>query len=571
MGTIVSKQKKNQTYYYYVESARVNGKPRVVYQKYLGRAERIAKAFEDTGALEAPKYSIVQEFGTVCALYELARQLEVIELINRFCPKRQQGLSIGEYMVLAAINRAVAPVSKAKICDWYNKTVLYRLLPAKNSWLSSKRFWDNMELLSSEAMEKIEDELTSSIVKRYGVKTDYLLYDTTNFFTFVDTKSKSKLPQRGKCKSKRTDLKIVGLAMMVSPDFNLPLFHETYPGNVHDTQEFHQVIDRLKRRMHKAGLEGGRITVVFDKGNNSLDNIDKIFDDKKQAFHVVGSLKFSEHKELLDIPKKEFTLVPEYSQDGVTAYRLKKTVYNREMTLVLVHNPALLEGQLQGINCHLEKCTAKLTKLKQRLMMRREGRVKKGKKPTVKSVEKNLKNILSDDYMQYIFETTLTEEEGHILLDFNLSQEKLEYVKERYLGKTLLFTDNHDWSTAKIIAAYRSLYHIESAFKQMKDTTFLGFRPIYHWTDQKIKVHAFYCVLALRLCCLLNRVLHENGLKMSINKMLSLLSDIKQVINIYPKKGGSKKDREIYSLTKLSPEQKKMAEILDILKYKVVG
>jgi len=105
----------------------------------------------------------------------------------------------------------------------------------------------------------------------------------------------------------------------------------------------------------------------------------------------------------------------------------------------------------------------------------------------------------------------------------------------------------------------------------MKDTTFLGFRPIYHWTDQKIKVHAFYCVLALRLCYLLNRILHENGLKMSIDKMLSMLSDIKQVINIYPKKGSSKKDREIHSLTKLSSEQKKVAKILDILKYKVVG
>ena len=105
----------------------------------------------------------------------------------------------------------------------------------------------------------------------------------------------------------------------------------------------------------------------------------------------------------------------------------------------------------------------------------------------------------------------------------------------------------------------------------MKDTTFLGFRPIYHWTDQKIKVHAFYCVLALRLCSLLKRILHENGVTVSINKMLSLLSEIKQVITVYPKKGESKKDRKTYSLSKLSPEQKKIADILDILKHELVG
>lgn len=303
--------------------------------------------------------------------------------------------------------------------------------------------------------------------------------------------------------------------------------------------------------------------------------MDKIFGKEKKdlAFHVVGSLKFSEHKELLDIPKKDLTAVPEYREDKVTAYRLQKRVYDHEMTVCIVHNPALLEGQLQGINDNIEKCIEKLNVLQQRLLKRKNGQIKKGKKPTAESAKKNLQDILSADYMQHIFETAITEEEeeGHILLDFNFSTEKLEYVKERYLGKTLLFTDNHDWSTAKIISAYRSLYHVESTFKQMKDTTFLGFKPVHHWTDQKIRVHAFYCVLALRLCCLLKRILYKNGITISINKMLSLLSNIKQVITVYPKKGESKKDREVYSISKLSPEQKKIADILDVLKYKLVG
>jgi len=99
MGSIIPKKKKNQVYYYNVESARVNGKPRIVLQKYLGRAERIAKAFEEDGVLETPKYSIVQEFGAVCALYELAERLELVNVIDRYCPKREQGLSVGQYML----------------------------------------------------------------------------------------------------------------------------------------------------------------------------------------------------------------------------------------------------------------------------------------------------------------------------------------------------------------------------------------------------------------------------------------------------------------------------------------
>ncbi|MDH7526262.1 MAG: transposase, partial [Peptococcaceae bacterium] len=91
------------------------------------------------------------------------------------------------------------------------------------------------------------------------------------------------------------------------------------------------------------------------------------------------------------------------------------------------------------------------------------------------------------------------------------------------------------------------------------------------WTDQKIRVHAFYCVLALRLCLILRKMLYENGIFLSVNKMLSLLEKIKQVVTIYPKKGESKKDLEVYSQTKLTPKLKKMASIFDILKYIKVG
>ncbi len=118
MGTIIKKKKKKQFYYYYVESARVNGKPRIVNQRYLGRAEKILQAFDVLDSMKSPVYSLVYEFGAVCALYELARELKIIELIDTYCSKRDQGLSIGEYMFLAAVNRALAPCSKSKLAGF---------------------------------------------------------------------------------------------------------------------------------------------------------------------------------------------------------------------------------------------------------------------------------------------------------------------------------------------------------------------------------------------------------------------------------------------------------------------
>jgi transposase len=274
VATIIKKKKKNQLYYYLVESARIDGKPRIVHQQYLGRAEEIAKKCSRSTNLDTPKYSIPMEFGAVCALYEIARELRVVELIDEYARKRNQDLSIGAYMLIAAINRAVAPTSKLQIADWYARTMLKRLLPADKRMLSSQRFWDHMSLLSDESIENFEDAFAELIVNKYHLSTDCLIYDATNFFTYIDTESESELAQRGHSKEKRFDLKIVGLAMMVTPDFNVPLFHEVYPGNRSDSVEFDRALAKLKGRFTRICGEPQSVTLVFDKGNNSGPNID---------------------------------------------------------------------------------------------------------------------------------------------------------------------------------------------------------------------------------------------------------------------------------------------------------
>src|SRR5207248_834242 len=84
-------------------------------------------------------------------------------------------------------------------------------------------------------------------------------------------------------------------------------------------------------------------------------------------------------------------------------------------------------------------------------------------------------------------------------------------LKEHQLGKRILFTDQKSWSNEQIILAYRSQSQVESAFADMKDHHFLSWEPMFHWTDSKIRVHAFYCVLAWTLASLL-RPQFEQGM-----------------------------------------------------------
>lgn len=568
MASIIKKKIKGQIYYYLVESKRIDGKPRYTNQIYLGKATDIVDKLKNIEELQKPRKAAVFSFGIETALLQLAERLDLVDIINRHVGKRSQGISVGEYMLLAAINRAANPVSKNKIGDWYEGTVLKRLLRFKKSQLSSQRFWDNMDLLKKEHIEGIEAELAARMVKEFDIDLECLLYDATNFFTYIDTNTQSQLAQRGHCKSKRNDLRIIGLALMVSRDFHIPLFHETYPGNAPDAVQFGSVIKRLTERvLDIQNDEHHKVTLVFDKGNNSQDS-QKAVD--PNVFRVVSSLVPTHHTDLLQVPRDKYVPLDKERHPGVCVYRTTKKVYGRNRTVLVVYNEKLFLGQMQGINKSITKCAGKLEALKTRLDNRAAGLIKGGRKPTVASVQKQVKEILSVRYVKDLFDVNVYEKDGFARLSFSFNESSLKHLQEYLLGKTILFTDNNDWSNEDIVAAYRGQSKIEDAFKRMKDPHFLSWSPQFHWTDQKIMVHSFYCVLALMLCSLLRQELHRHGIEASIPCMLEKLSGIKEVLTVYDQSRKGKKQRQYLTLTEMDEVQQKMFDVLNLNQYKFV-
>ena len=81
---------------------------------------------------------------------------------------------------------------------------------------------------------------------------------------------------------------------------------------------------------------------------------------------------------------------------------------------------------------------------------------------------------------------------------------------------------------------------VEAAFRQMKDTEHLSVRPIFHWTDEKINVHLFSCVLAYRLCCLAVKELADKGIGITINDLLGGMSEIRRVTTFFGDLGGTR-------------------------------
>jgi transposase len=531
MASIIKKKiKDNNYYYYYVESKRINGKLTYVNQRYLGTAESVLSKLSTVSSMPEPLYSVILDFADVALLIDIAKRLRVTEVINKYAKKRNQGVSVGDYILLAAINRAVAPTSKSDIAKWYAQTILSRLLPVNEKSLSSQNYWNHM-CLSDDILADIDCELVRNIVDIYKVDTTHLIYDATNFFTYIDTMQDSSLAKRGHCKSKRNDLRIVGLSMMITPDCNIPLLYDTYPGNMPDSKQFSTMLNKLKARYEQISSRKSDITIVFDRGNNSQDNIDLLEQEQFPLFYV-GGLKRNQCADLFEIDKTLFAPVTGKSFEKVTAYRTTKNVYNRDMTVIVTYNQNLSDGQMQGILMNIEKTYQTLFHIQIKLLNRAYGNVTKGRAPSSASIEKQVKSALKTEFMEEVFDFELSTFNGLPSLQFNLNEGNLESLKNRILGKTVLFTNRHSWTTDEIVASYRSAWHIEHAFRQMKNPDHLTVRPLFHWTDQKIKIHIFYCVLAYRLCCLLQKELSELNINDSLNHILDELKDLKYVITI---------------------------------------
>jgi transposase len=542
-------------YWYARECQRVEGKPRIVWQKYLGKAETIVNAVDAAAAAPKPQEIVLGEFGAAAALYDLTTRLDLIATIDRHAAKRTQGISVGTYITLAALNRCLAPTSKARFAQWYEGTVLRRLLPVPPGALTSQRFWQHMSYLDADQIAAIEQDLTATLIKRFHIDLSCLLYDTTNFATFIDSFNEaSTLAQRGKSKQKRSDLRLVGLALLVTRDFHIPLFHQVYAGNAHDATVFASVTEQLLGRYQLFARQVDGITLVYDKGNNSEDNQRAV---DTTPYHFVGSVSPAQHADLLAVAREKFHALAGDDLAGTLAYRTRKTVLGADRAVVVTFNPELFLTQSSTILRELRKATHRLKDLQHALATASGPR-----KRTRAAVEADVQGILHARHLKELVHVTVTDTPAPALA-FEVDQAAWTRLQDTLLGKNILFTDQNGWSDEEIVRAYRSQYHIEDAFKRMKDPHFVSWRPLWHWTDQKIRVHAFYCVLALLLAALLRRTLAEQQLALSITQILETLSQVKEVALVYP---GRARQPQI-GYTRFTPLQRQLVAALKLDRF----
>jgi transposase len=495
MASIQARTSRGKKYWSIVESRRINGKPRSVVLEYLGTPETLLHRLKHQEKLSLKSYS----HGDTRALLHVAEELDVIQTINQHIPENKlgdkqirDGLSVGASLLLAAIGRACHPTSKMGWIEWSKETSLEYCLRASFKKLNSQHFWDQMNALPTDVIPMIEEELVARLVKCYQIESDCLFFDTTNFFTFIDsTNSHCDLPKRGKNKQKRYDLRQIGMALLVTRKEQFPLFHTVYEGNKADAKVFKEELTQMLERLHKVFTEVSAITLVFDKGNNSKDNFASL--DKENCYYVAGLVP-SYFKALLKVANQHFSSM-KIEDDELPIYRLKEKIWGQERTCVVTISAQLKEGQIRGIEQHLEKKYIVLNELKQKL---------ERDKPKVKLLKDDLKQklqqIIRGQFIEEILKFDLIKlDDDQFSFHYYVDSGAYELLKQELLGRQIIVTNRHEWASEDILKAYRGQCKVEYAFRTLKNPYHLAIRPQYHWTDQKIKVHFLICIIAYML------------------------------------------------------------------------
>ena len=535
-----------RTYWRIVESRRIQGKPRPVPLLYLGSADELLNRL-----LQAPQGELrIRSFqhGDVAALKAAADRLGVVEIIDRHVPERARGLSVGTTLLLAALNRAIRPRSKRGWAAWAQQTSLARLFPqVQLERLTSQFFWDQMDCVQLEALRAIEDELTQRIVRELGIKLDTLFYDATNFFTFIaSTNVRPELPQRGHSKQKRSDLRLFSLALLVSREGHIPLCSQVYEGNRVDVRSFPESLTLIRERLANLAVEVDQITLVYDKGNLSKAN-QRLVDEA--SFSYVCSLVPAQHPQLLTIAHSQYQMLESPRLGQIPVLRLEQQIWGKRRTVLLFISERLRQGQIRGLMQHVKKAIRQLERWKTQLAKPRSG------PRTTDAAQRQIQTILSGQHVSRVLKVKYDpDQDGADRLHYEIDTTAIDALANELYGKRFLITDRNEWSDEQILLAYRGQSDVEEAFRQLKDDEHMAVRPQYHWTDQKICVHTFCCLLALLLGRLLEFQARELHYTEGLSGLLDLLATVRLAMVLKPAGTRGGRPRCEWTLEQANPE-----------------
>jgi transposase len=501
--------------------------------------------------------------GDVGGLVWVAEQLDLIKLVDQACGLKAPsgGPSVGEMVLAVAIQRACAPAAKCHLAAFLDSCVP-RLSCLPGSAFTGQSFHRLAAQVTDQHLEKAQIEIARSVLRHFELSTDVLAFDTTNFDTFIATTTGGELARRGHAKSKRKDLRVVGLATLVSETGHVPLLHRTYPGNGSDQTVLGECMDALGK-LHDALQDEDRRTrpgcrtMVRDGGSWS-EQLELDLD--AAGYYTLISLTLSHGAARLALEHAARRGVMKNlggKLRGVRAARIRLPVGDAglDRTLVVVESPELQRGQKRGIAIALRKAKVELGKL-ERLVAKRQV--------SCEALEQRVRKVLQREHLsEFVVVTIKKETGGRVSLDWYVDASRRRLLERTRLGRRVLCTDHHNWSNGRIVHAFRGQWNVEELFRRAKKGGIAPWGPSHQWADNSLRLHTFATVMGLMLVSLVRLTLSPEK---SAQSTMKGLADLKATLVRVRAKGRGRRATEMLA-PDVTAEQRKAIKIFELERW----
>jgi len=565
MASLVAKKKGKQLYYYVVESARVEGKPRIVHQAYLGTADKLAALVKDRTS-PVPLSAVSRDFGLPGALWLTAQQTGLLGVLETLWPASRSGPSPARYLLLAAIHRICQPGPKTEIADWYSRTILQPLWAIPPERFTSQAFWDAFEKILPGHLDPLasgdDDPLDRAQLRlldwwkgKQMVSQRLLAYDTTNFYTYIaSNNARNDLAQRGHNKQGRHNLRQVGLSYVLDGENGLSLCHHVYRGNLADGEEFSTSLSRMLHMLDRCQIARESVTLVFDKGSAALANTVEL---QEAKVGWIAALPWNQAPVGLRERAVEQLPLCSSAQPGVRAAAEKRLVHGQEYLCVVKYSASFAGEQLHSVTTSLSKVLQALRRFSMELN-KPQARWKENQ------IGHKIQRWLAGQFLGELIRYQLESRNGQWRLQFDFDTVAWQRLVDHRLGRTVLLTNRLDWTAEQVAMGYSGQQEIERVFRGLKDGDWLGWGPMYHWTDRKIRIHAFYCMLGISLLQHLHKQAQSAWNGISTEQLLEELRQMQQFVLLYPPQGDKGPSRVATVLSKQTLAQQALAKTLGL-------
>jgi hypothetical protein len=495
--------------------------------------------------------------GDVGALVWIAEQLDLVKLIDQACALSAPagGPTIGEMVLAVAVQRACAPAAKRHLATFL-EACLPRASCLPAAAFTGQEFHRWAAQVTDERLEKAQIEIARAAVRRFRLSTGVLAFDTTNFDTHIATTTAGELARRGHAKSKRSDLRVVGLAALVSETGHVPLLHRTYPGNGSDQAVLASCLDALGK-LHDAlddaeqrGRPAGR-TLVRDGGSWS-EQLELDLD--VEGYSTLISLPLSHGASQLALAHaaRRGAMKRIGGKLGdVRAARLRTRVGELDRTLVVVESQELLRGQKRGIAAALRKAKEELRKLERRAA---NGRIQR------EALESRIQKALKREHLSEFVVATVKQRGERVSLQWHVDAARRRLLERTRLGRRVLCTDRHIWSTGRMVHAFRGQWNVEELFRRAKKGGVVPWGPSHQWADASLRLHTFATVIGLMLVSLARMAL---GTGQSARSTMQTLAGIEAtMVRVRTKERGRR--ATVLLAPELTAEQRKAVQTFDL-------